>query len=90
MGPCGGFMGQWSSRLVFGSAVYFIWQRRSLRQFDSKNRSVEDVAALILDTVRLRLLGLPYNNSSELNQVWTVWGMNGMDLVDLSGWGHPM
>ncbi|PWA37992.1 reverse transcriptase domain, Reverse transcriptase zinc-binding domain protein [Artemisia annua] len=50
----------WSviQRLVFGAAVYYIWQERNFRLFQKNYRSEETVFKVIVDIVRHKLLGL--------------------------------
>ncbi|PWA76381.1 reverse transcriptase domain, Reverse transcriptase zinc-binding domain protein [Artemisia annua] len=50
----------WSivQRLLFGLVVYFIWQERNFRVFQKCARSGEALFSLIVETVRLRLMGL--------------------------------
>ncbi|PWA56270.1 glucose-inhibited division family A protein [Artemisia annua] len=47
-----------SKRLVFGAAVYYIWQERNFRLFQKNYRSEETVFKVIVDIVRHKLLGL--------------------------------
>lgn len=42
----------------FGSLVYFTWQERNKRQFTNEKRSPQDLANVIIDTVKMRLTGL--------------------------------
>nr|GEW83655.1 hypothetical protein [Tanacetum cinerariifolium] len=45
-------------RLVWGACVYFIWQERNGRCFMKKFRDINCLFNMIMDAVRLRLLGL--------------------------------
>ena len=53
-------------RLVFGAAVYFIWQERNIRLFAKKDRSVNDLFNQIVNVVRLKLLSLNIKRSYEV------------------------
>ncbi|GKA31462.1 RNA-directed DNA polymerase, eukaryota, reverse transcriptase zinc-binding domain protein [Tanacetum coccineum] len=65
----------WSiiQRLVFGVAVYFIWQERNFRLFRSVERPADKVFDIIVDTVRLRLLGLKIKRSHEVDKAAAIW-----------------
>ncbi|GJT92143.1 RNA-directed DNA polymerase, eukaryota, reverse transcriptase zinc-binding domain protein [Tanacetum coccineum] len=67
----------WSiiQRLVLGAAVYFIWQERNFRLFRGNVRSAETVTSMIIDTVRLRLLGLKIKHSCEVVKVAVIWNL---------------
>ncbi|GKD20967.1 RNA-directed DNA polymerase, eukaryota, reverse transcriptase zinc-binding domain protein [Tanacetum coccineum] len=45
----------WSvvQRLVFGSAIYFIWQERNIRRMEQRERSIDGLFKVIFDTVRI-------------------------------------
>ncbi|GJY53051.1 RNA-directed DNA polymerase, eukaryota, reverse transcriptase zinc-binding domain protein [Tanacetum coccineum] len=65
----------WSiiQRLVFAAAVYFIWRERNFRLFRKEERSADAVFNSIVDTVRLRLLGLKIKRSSEVDKAVALW-----------------
>ncbi|GJX75707.1 RNA-directed DNA polymerase, eukaryota, reverse transcriptase zinc-binding domain protein [Tanacetum coccineum] len=73
----------WSiiQRLVIGAAVYFIWQERNLRIFQSKVRSVESLCCVIKDHVRFRLLSLKVKRSCQSYDVG-LYG-DGKGIVDV-------
>lgn len=73
----------WSiiQRLLFSAVVYFIWQERNYRQFQEKERSVEILANHIIETVKMRLMGLKVKNSSQVKQAAKIWNIN-LRLVD--------
>ena len=50
----------WSiiQRLAFGAVVYFIWQERNFRIFEKSSRSDDCLFSIIVENVRLRLMGL--------------------------------
>ncbi|GJT92142.1 RNA-directed DNA polymerase, eukaryota, reverse transcriptase zinc-binding domain protein, partial [Tanacetum coccineum] len=72
----------WSiiQRLVFGAAVYFIWQERNFRLFWCVERSADKVFDIIVDTVRLRLLGLKIKRSPEVDKAATIWKLPVKDI----------
>ncbi|PWA70619.1 reverse transcriptase zinc-binding domain-containing protein [Artemisia annua] len=65
----------WSvvQRLVFGAAVYYIWQERNIRIFQHDYRTEETVFKIIVDTIRYKLMGLNIKNSREVLKVAEIW-----------------
>ena len=65
----------WSviQRLVFGAAVYYIWQERNIRVFQNDFRSEETVFKIVVDSVRHRLLGLNIKQSVESEKAAVIW-----------------
>ena len=61
------------SILVFGSLVYFTWQERNKRQFTNEKRSSQELANIIMDTVKMRLIGLKVLNSANVQMVAKDW-----------------
>ncbi|GJT92150.1 RNA-directed DNA polymerase, eukaryota, reverse transcriptase zinc-binding domain protein [Tanacetum coccineum] len=59
--------------LVLGAVVYFIWQERNFRLFRSVKRPADKVCDVIVDTVRLRLLGLKIKRSLEVDKAAAIW-----------------
>ncbi|GKA98534.1 RNA-directed DNA polymerase, eukaryota, reverse transcriptase zinc-binding domain protein, partial [Tanacetum coccineum] len=79
----------WSiiQRLVFGAAVYFIWQERNFRLFRSVERPADKVFDIIVDTVRLRLLGLKIKRSHEVDKAAAIWKIPIKGVGEKSGYG---
>ncbi|GJZ07127.1 dual specificity protein phosphatase 1-like protein, partial [Tanacetum coccineum] len=50
----------WSviQRLTFGAAIYFLWQERNNRRVELRERSIDILFNVIVDSVRLKLMGL--------------------------------
>lgn len=74
----------WSviQRLVFGAAVYNIWQERNGRIFNNDFRNEESVFKVIVDTVRHKLMVLRIKHSREVIKAMAIWkiplkGING-------------
>nr|GEX66185.1 RNA-directed DNA polymerase, eukaryota, reverse transcriptase zinc-binding domain protein [Tanacetum cinerariifolium] len=65
----------WSiiQRLVFGAAVYFIWQEHNFRLFRSVERPADKVFDIIVDTARLRLLVSKIKRSCEVDKAVAIW-----------------
>ncbi|GJV03652.1 RNA-directed DNA polymerase, eukaryota, reverse transcriptase zinc-binding domain protein [Tanacetum coccineum] len=62
-------------RLVFGAAVYFIWQERNRRMFQNEKREVKNVVEIIKETVRLKLASFVVKNGRTVRNVEAVWGI---------------
>ena len=62
-------------RLVFGSMVYFVWQERNITQFTSEQRNHQCLAEIVLETVKLRLIGLKVLNYVNVQSVEKDWNM---------------
>ncbi|GJS48870.1 RNA-directed DNA polymerase, eukaryota, reverse transcriptase zinc-binding domain protein [Tanacetum coccineum] len=73
--------------LVFGAAVYFIWQERNFRLFRSVERPADKVYDIIVDTVRLRLLGLKIKRSHEVEKAAAIWKIPIKGVGEKSGYG---
>ncbi|PWA37317.1 reverse transcriptase domain, Reverse transcriptase zinc-binding domain protein [Artemisia annua] len=68
----------WSiiQRLVFGAAVYFIWQERNFRIFRNEFRTEEHVFKIIVDTVRHKIMGLRIKHSCEVGKAMAIWKLS--------------
>ncbi|GJR58907.1 hypothetical protein Tco_1501069 [Tanacetum coccineum] len=79
----------WSiiQRLVFGAAVYFYWQERNFRLFRNVERPANKVFDIIMDTVRLRLLGLKIKRSSKVDKDAAIWKIPIKGVGEKSGYG---
>ncbi|PWA74489.1 reverse transcriptase domain, Reverse transcriptase zinc-binding domain protein [Artemisia annua] len=60
-------------RLVLGASVYFVWQERNLRSFGDSSRSEDELFRTIVDTVRLRIMGLKIKVSKDVLHAAEVW-----------------
>ncbi|PWA79430.1 Phytosulfokine [Artemisia annua] len=88
----------WSviQRLVLGAAVYFIWQERNVRRAQYIDRSVDCLFQLVVDTVRMKLMGLTMKYSSDVARASEIWqfkvckndyyGSSGLLLMLLMKW----
>ncbi|GKE11919.1 hypothetical protein Tco_1415470, partial [Tanacetum coccineum] len=86
----------WSiiQRLVFAAAVYFVWQECNFRLFRKIERTADRVFDIIVDTVRLRLMGLNIKRSYEVDKAAAIWnltikdvGVQGVSSVNIGGMG---
>ncbi|GKC14605.1 RNA-directed DNA polymerase, eukaryota, reverse transcriptase zinc-binding domain protein, partial [Tanacetum coccineum] len=56
-------------RIVFGAAVYFVWQERKRRQFTSEKKPVNNLLEVILETIRFRLANIKVIKSVFVDRV---------------------
>ncbi|GJW97791.1 RNA-directed DNA polymerase, eukaryota, reverse transcriptase zinc-binding domain protein [Tanacetum coccineum] len=56
-------------KIVFGAAVYFIWQERNRRLFTSVKREVIDLLEAILEVIKLRLVSIRVTNIQNVMEV---------------------
>ncbi|PWA74697.1 Phytosulfokine [Artemisia annua] len=65
----------WSmtQRLVFGAAVYFIWQEKNSRLFSGVERSEDSLFMIIVESVRMRLMGLNMKVTSDVINASVIW-----------------
>ncbi|GKB44263.1 RNA-directed DNA polymerase, eukaryota, reverse transcriptase zinc-binding domain protein [Tanacetum coccineum] len=67
----------WSviQRLVWGACVYFIWQERNGRCFMKMFRDIDCLFNMIMDSVRLRLLGLTIKTTPSVLEALKFWNL---------------
>ncbi|GJR68831.1 RNA-directed DNA polymerase, eukaryota, reverse transcriptase zinc-binding domain protein [Tanacetum coccineum] len=67
----------WSiiQRLVFGAAIYFIWQERNSRIFQQMDRSEDSLFEVVVSTVRLRLRSLKLKQTPDVIDASEIWGL---------------
>ncbi|GKA59321.1 RNA-directed DNA polymerase, eukaryota, reverse transcriptase zinc-binding domain protein [Tanacetum coccineum] len=65
----------WSiiQRLVLGACVYFLWQERNCRCFVKKFRDVECLYKIIVDIIRMKLMGLTMKCSPDVLAAASIW-----------------
>ncbi|XP_071714240.1 uncharacterized protein [Rutidosis leptorrhynchoides] len=61
------------AKLVFGAAVYFIWQERNNRLFKNSHRSEVKLFDDIYNTVRLKLMSIRFKSSAKVERMKTTW-----------------
>ena len=66
----------WSviQRLVWGAAVYHIWQERNVRLFGGYNRTEDELFKSITEAVRFRIMGLQLKVTPDVISSAKVWG----------------
>ncbi|XP_071703994.1 uncharacterized protein [Rutidosis leptorrhynchoides] len=57
------------AKLLFGATIYFIWQERNSRLFNSKKRAAKELFGVIYSTVRLKLLSVQFKESCQIDQL---------------------
>ncbi|GJT56941.1 hypothetical protein Tco_0991995 [Tanacetum coccineum] len=66
----------WSiiQRLVLGATVYYLWQERNIRRVNHMFRSQDVVLKCIVDTIRLKLMGLSLKRTADVEKATSIWG----------------
>lgn len=64
------------NRLVPGSLVYYLWQERNLRLFQSHNRPFKQIILLIEEAIRYKLMGMKMRRNSRVLQALEVWNVS--------------
>ena len=65
----------WSviQRLVWGAAVYFIWQERNMRLFGGHGRTEDQLFKIITEAVKFRVMGLKLKVTPDVLKAAEVW-----------------
>ena len=65
----------WSviQRLVFGAAIYFLWQERNFRCYQQKEREVEFLFDHIVETVRMKIRGFTLKHTLDVMKASRIW-----------------
>ena len=63
-------------RLVRGVSVYFIWQERNVRRAQYIERNDDCLFKIVVDTVRMKLMGLSMKYTSEVARAAEIWKLN--------------
>ncbi|PWA42666.1 reverse transcriptase zinc-binding domain-containing protein [Artemisia annua] len=81
--PCNKSIWSVLQRLVIGASVYMLWQERNSRTFQDLHRSIDDICKNIIDTVRLRIMGLRINDSVQVFEAARIWNFH---VKKIAGW----
>ncbi|XP_021991587.1 uncharacterized protein LOC110888365 [Helianthus annuus] len=60
-------------KLLIAASSYYIWQERNNRLFKNSKRTVDQVAEVIKNTVRLRLMGFRFRVASTKERIFKTW-----------------
>ena len=60
-------------RIVFCDAIYFIWQERNSRRFAQIDRNLDGLFKVIVEIVRLKILGLSLECTPDVLKAAMVW-----------------
>nr|GEV96344.1 hypothetical protein [Tanacetum cinerariifolium] len=60
-------------KLVFGAAVYFIWQERNRRMFQNEKREVKNIVEIVKEIVRLKLASFMVKDGRTVRNVEAAW-----------------
>ncbi|GJY50707.1 reverse transcriptase zinc-binding domain-containing protein [Tanacetum coccineum] len=56
-------------KMVLAATIYFLWQKRNIRQFQNEKRPWEELWKIIEDTVKLKLSSLKVVASSNVKEI---------------------
>ncbi|GJT07556.1 putative reverse transcriptase domain-containing protein [Tanacetum coccineum] len=59
-------------RLVLGACIYFLWQERNCRCFVKKFRDIDCLYKIIVETIRMKLMGLTLKCTSNVLEVASI------------------
>ncbi|GKB74635.1 hypothetical protein Tco_0936047 [Tanacetum coccineum] len=62
-------------RLIIVASSYYIWQERNNRLYVNGSRSVEQLASVILDLVRLKLGTIKFKRNARVAKLKTTWNL---------------
>ena len=62
-------------RLIVAASSYYIWQERNNRLHSSGARNMEQLANVILDTVRLKLASIKFKRNARAAKLKTIWNI---------------
>ncbi|GKC08702.1 RNA-directed DNA polymerase, eukaryota, reverse transcriptase zinc-binding domain protein [Tanacetum coccineum] len=88
-------MAKLEHRLVLGAFVYYIWQERNMRLFEEVKRTGEEIFKLVVESVRLRIMGLKLKTTKDVIEAskkwcsmdrWPIWTVENSALKNLGPW----
>ncbi|GKD34321.1 hypothetical protein Tco_1249830 [Tanacetum coccineum] len=67
----------WSviQRLTLGACVYFLWQERNIRCFVKKYRDIDCLFNIIIETVKMKLMGLNFKTTVNVIEAAKIWNL---------------
>lgn len=71
----GKLLDQIINKIVLASLVYYIWQERNSRMFQSQFRTTRQVIASIIESVRFKIMGLRIRISSRTSRTLERWNI---------------
>ncbi|XP_022042086.1 uncharacterized protein LOC110944747 [Helianthus annuus] len=60
-------------RIVVAASTYFVWQERNSRLFNQNRRSASVLAKVIIDTVRLKIMGFRFGRCPKQQKILDRW-----------------
>ncbi|XP_022024386.1 uncharacterized protein LOC110924699 [Helianthus annuus] len=73
------------SRLIVAASIYFVWQERNARIFKNQTRPPDVLSDLIVQTVRYKLMGVKFKESSNVRRLLEAWGIHSSRMEDDGG-----
>ena len=73
--PCNNSISSVLNRIILATSVYYLWRERNSRLFAGEIQNEETVEKIIVESIRLQLLGLKVKKSVKVNKEETIWMM---------------
>ncbi|XP_022042323.1 uncharacterized protein LOC110944990 [Helianthus annuus] len=73
------------SRLIVAASIYFVWQERNARIFKNQTRPPDVLSDIIVQTVRYKLMGVKFKESSNVRRLLESWGIYSTRMEDDGG-----
>ncbi|XP_022018820.1 uncharacterized protein LOC110918847 [Helianthus annuus] len=73
------------SRLIVAASIYFVWQERNARIFKNQTRPPDVLSDLIVQTIRYKLMGVKFKESSNVRRLLESWGIYSTRMEDDGG-----
>ena len=71
--PCNNSINNVLNRIILATSVYYLWRERNSRLFTGEIQNKETVEKIIVESIRLQLLGLRVKKSVKVNKVAKIW-----------------
>ncbi|GJU80850.1 hypothetical protein Tco_1283215 [Tanacetum coccineum] len=73
------------SKIVFGAAVYFVWQERT-KDNSQRKKGLENLVEVIINIVRLRLSSISTIKTTYVELVEKEWDVKCRSVQKFNGW----
>ncbi|XP_021990334.1 uncharacterized protein LOC110886795 [Helianthus annuus] len=73
------------SRLIVAASIYFVWQERNASIIKNQTRPPDVLSDLIVQTVRYKLMGVKFKESSNVRRLLESWGIYSTRMEDDGG-----
>ncbi|KAI3756903.1 hypothetical protein L6452_04435 [Arctium lappa] len=70
-------------RWLLGAVMYFIWQERNFRIFQSKERAVIGLCTAIRECIKLKIMGTTFKKGVTIHHVMKMWESSNVNYDDV-------